>query len=406
MWGVERLWAEALLLAAGFLHRWKVLPPLLLILYGLAIYIQREADTPLFYFASPNCVALLVFSSLTALVWLIEPLRGASAWALLLQMGSYGLLLRSVHLAFTWALMESAALAGYFLVASASVSPERWSAALRYLVWSVTGSALLLLGISLRLATEGSLTYPLSSGGMLSDGLLMMGWSIKVGFIPWHFWLIGIYRVLPVAWGGWFSVVPKGTLLLNLLSALPLSDKLHLELLYSLGALSLTGGYALAWRAERLTDMVFWGSFTQGAYTVLAATSAGKSAAWEFWLIYSAAAILGLLYAERPWGGRYGSAIGLLLLANLAALPPVMGFWVKVQLIWVGIQYLVGWAQKLLLIAAALGTIGGFAVYGKLLWRIWHGEAAPAPSVWRKGLYLVGGGMLLVGGFWGLGLWQ
>lgn len=406
MWGVEGLWAEALLLGAGLLHRWKAFPPLLLMAYGLAIYVQRESETPLFHFISPTCGIILAFSWLTALVWLIAPLRGASAWALLLQLGSYALLLRSVHLAFTWALMESAALAGYFLIANASFSSERWTAALRYLTWSVTGSALLLLGMGLRLATDGSLTYPLAPSTFLSDSLLMMGWSIKVGFIPWHFWLMGIYRVLPVAWGGWFSVVPKGALLLNLLTALPRSGGLHLELLYSLGALSLIGGYALAWRAERLTDMIFWGSFTQGAYTVLAATELGRAAAWEFWLIYGIATVLALLYAERPWRGRYGAGVGLLLLANLAALPPVMGFWVKLQLLWVGAQYLTGWIQKLLLAAAAIGTIGGFAVYGKLLWRIWQGEAAPAPSAWRKGLYLVGSGVLFVGGLWGLGLWR
>lgn len=397
MWGVERLWTELLLIAAALSSRWRFMPPLLLITYGVALYAQREAETPLFHFSTPACEMLIFFSTLTAGIWLLHPLHGASAWALMLLMGSYSLLLRSQHLAFTWGLMESAALGGYFFVAGEGKSAERWNAVIRYLIWSISGSAMFLLGIGARLTADEGLAYPLTTGGLLADTLVMMGWAVKVGFIPWHFWLMGIYRVLPLSWGGWFAVVPKGALLLNLISALPSEEVIQLTIFRSLGALSLLGAYALAWRAQHLTDMIFWGSFAQGAYIVLATTAQGAFAGWEFWMVYSVATLLSLLYAEKPWQGDTGSTIGLLLVANLAALPPVWGFWAKLQLFWVGLTHLSGWMRWVLLSAALLATIGGFAVYGKLLWSIWQGKE-PTPPLWRKLLYLFGAlGLLSIG---------
>lgn len=403
MWGVERLWAELFLLGAALGSRWRPVPPVLLIVYGAALYAQREAGTLLFHFSTQACEMLALFSGLTGLVWLIHPLQGASAWALLLQMGSYSLLLRSEHLALTWALMESAALGGYFFVAETGAASERWNAAIRYLIWSITGSALLLMGISARLTAGETLFYPLHTGRPLADMLMMMGWTVKVGFIPWHFWLMGLYRVLPVPWGGWFSIVPKGALLLNLLSALPSENAIQLTIFRSLGALSLLGAYALAWRAEQLTEMIFWGSFAQGAYAVLATTPGGAFAAWEFWMVYSPATLLSLLYAGQPWRGGTGSAVGLLLIANLAALPPVLGFWVKLQLLWVGLTHLSDWMRWVLLTAALTATVGGFAVYGKLLWSVWRSdETRDTPPFWRRALYLSGALILLAAGLRGL----
>ncbi|MCX8112498.1 MAG: proton-conducting transporter membrane subunit [Bacteroidia bacterium] len=401
MWGIEWLWPELILLGAGLGNRWRVVPPVLILGYGIALYTQRYGEALLLSFTPEACRMILLFCGLSSLAWIMHPLRGAAAWALLLQLGSYSLLLRSRHLAFTWTLLESGAIAGYFFVVGASSSAQKWAAGVRYFSWSVAGSALILMGIAARLMGEVPLSYPLASGRIWSDSLLSIGWAIKVGFIPWHFWLMGIYRCLPVVWGGWFAVVPKGALLLNLISGIP-SAGLSLELFYMCGALSLLSAYAWAWKAESLTEMVFWGSFAQGGYVVLAATREGASAAWDFWAVYGGAGFLGLLYAEAPWQGRGGSSIGLLLLANLAALPPVLGFWVKFQLFWVGLNYLTGGLRWLLIGSALLATLGGFAVYGKVLWRLWTGEAAPVPSLSRKILYSIGALGLFVLGLNGL----
>lgn len=402
MWGVEWLWPELLLVGAGLSHRWRWLPPVFILGYGVAAFGQREIATALFYTSEIAVEMLSAFAALTALVWILHPLKGAAAWALLLQLGSYGLLLRSSHLAFTWTLMESAAIGGYFFVVGAHVKPDRWETVIRYLTWSVTASALVFLGIAFRLAAEKPITYPLSSGGYFSDMLLLTGWSIKIGFLPWHFWLISLYRSLPVVWGGWFAAVPKGALLLNLLSALK-AEGLHLEVVYALGAVSLLGAYALAWKAAERTEMIFWGSFAQSAYLTLAMTEKGAFAGWKFWLVYSVATLSALLYAQRPWRGQVGSAVGLLILANLAALPPVLGFWVKLQLFWAGIEYLPLPFRWLLIGTALIGTIGGFAVYGKVLWYSWENPEKAAPNAFCKILYLSSGLALMALGLRGLG---
>lgn len=402
MWGVEQLWPEALLIGAGLTHRWRWVPPVFIAAYGIATFWQREFSTALFYSSGSAVEMLWAFAGLTGFIWILHPLKGAASWALLLQIGSYGLLLRSSHLAFTWTLMESAAIAGYFFIVGASNQADKWKAVLRYLIWSVTASAFIFLGIALRLSAGVPLSYPLSTGGYFSDMLLLTGWSIKIGFIPWHFWLISLYRTLPVIWGGWFAVVPKGALLLNLLSAQS-SNQLHMETIYTFGTISLLGAYALAWKAEELSEMIFWGSFAQGAYLILAMTAHGAFAGWEFWPIYGVATLLSLLYVQRPWSGRIGAAVGILILANLAALPPVLGFWVKFQLFWVGIDYLPLPFRWILISASLIATIGGFAVYGKVLWRLWGEEKRTAPNILYKALYIVFGVMLMALGLQGLG---
>lgn len=384
MWGVEHLWPESILLLAALGSRWRLLPPVFLTLYGAAFFILRESQTYLFHFSTYACWIMLLFSAITATAWIIAPVRGAAVVALLLQFGSYSFLLRSANLAFTWVSLESAALAGYFFIAHQAEASQRWRVAIRYFGWSVLGSAFILLGIALRLSGGMALHYPLSSESYLSDTLLALGWAIKAGFIPWHFWLMGIYRSLPAAWGAWFSVVPKGALLLNFITG---ASALRLDLFYGLAGVSLLGSYALAWRAERLPEMVFWGSFGQGAFVALSALPGQETAVWEFWAMYGVVGFVGLLYAEMPWQTPMGKAVGLLLLANLAGLPPVWGFWVKVQLLWAGVNSLSTLGRVFLMGSAAVAMVGGFAVYGKLLWRIWNEPASLPPSLLRRALY-------------------
>jgi NADH:ubiquinone oxidoreductase subunit 2 (subunit N) len=293
--------------------------------------------------------------------------------------------------------METAALAGYFLVISSCTEGQhKWSAALRYFLWSVTGSALILFAIAIRLVEGTNLTYPLTTGSPLADTLLAWGWSIKVGFLPWHFWLLGVYRALPVAWAAWFSVVPKGALLLNFLALLPPEgEALQGELFYLLATVSLVGAYAAAWAASTEIERLFWGSFAQAGYIALCAAPGAQAAGWDFWFVYGVASLLSFLYVEHPWTGRWGNAVGLLLLANLAALPPVLGFWVKVGLFWEGFRHLNEPFRSLLIGAAALATIGGFAVYGKLLWRLW--QRSPSTPPWPRRLLYGAGALLLLG---------
>lgn len=405
MWGLEGLWPELFLAAAALLapRRWAQSLGLFLYLVGVAC--QQERVSLLYAIEGRSVAGIAFFVGVTLFVLWWAPLRREAGWALFLQLASYGLLLRSRHLAFSWALMEAAALSGYFFVIAASEkASSRWEAALRYFFWSVVGSALILMSLAVRLMAKQSLTYPLASGGMLGDLLLSWGWTIKVGFLPWHGWLMGLYRTLPLGWGVWYSLVPKGALLLNFLALLPgggSSWGIFPGFLYGLGALSLLGAYALAWRATSLTEQLFWGSFAQAGYMVLAMVAGGQVSGWQFWLVYGPASLLSFWYVERPWRGRVGDAVGLLLLANMAALPPVLGFWVKMALFWEGLQHFTGAVRVLLVGAAVLATIGGFAVYGKVLWGVWQ-RTTPSLSAGRRIGYWVGAAGLFVSGLLGL----
>ncbi|MCX7606149.1 MAG: proton-conducting transporter membrane subunit [Bacteroidia bacterium] len=403
MWGLDRLWPEMFLMGVALGQRWRGVGVVGLLAYGAGVSWQVGETSFLLSLSSQSVPFVALMVGLTVLAWLCMPLRGGASWAMILQVASYGLLLRSTHLAFSWALLEVAALSGYFWVFTIGSREGRLAAAIRYFTWSVMGSALLLLGIGSRLAIGKGLQYPLESGGGVADALLGWGWAIKMGFIPFHFWLIGVYRVIPLVWAAWFSVVPKGALLFNLLALLPPEGGLQSGIFYFLGAVSLVGGYALAWRGSTLADMLFWGTFSQVAYITLVSIPGAQPAGRIFWIVYGAASFLSFLYVERPWRGRVGNAVGLLLLANLAGLPPVAGFWVKFRLFWEAFLRMEGNMRILLVGAAGLATIAGFMVYGHVLWRLWQEPSSVSvqPAFWWKCLYLAGALGLLGVGLWG-----
>ncbi len=354
--------------------------PLLLGAYGAGLLYEVGAGSVLIETPWWAGRLGLIFSLLTAASWIVHPPSREGALAVLLQLGAYMLLLRSTHLTMTWGLLETAAIAGYFVALTLSRKENPWGTALTYFAWNVVGSALILMGIALRLAEGQALSYPLASAGWLSDGLLGWGWAIKVGLLPWQGWLLRLYEALPPVWAGWFAAVPKGALLSSLLFMLPDSGEGDFEpgVFYLLSAGTLIGAYSIAWRQASALRILFWGSLGQGAFLSLVLVPGAQVAGWYFWMVYAVGTWVSFVYAERPWLSGWGKAVGLLLLANLAALPPVVGFWVKVALFERGFQLLSGPWRSILLGSGAFALIGGLISYGKALYLLWE---SPPPSL-------------------------
>jgi len=116
-------------------------------------------------------------------------------------------------------------------------------------------------------------------------------------------------------------------------------------------------------------------------------------------MVYAVGTWIGFAYVAQPWLTRWGKTIGLLLLANLAALPPVIGFWVKVALLERGFQLLEGPWRYVLLGSGAFALIGGLLSYGKALWLLWE-NPLPSPSPprpWQTLYFLIAAALLLSG---------
>ncbi len=411
MWGLERLWPEGLLWLVGLsLSLWDKARlyalPLVISLYGAVLGVDTGASSFLLENSWWAGRLGLIFGLLTAATWVGHRPSREGALAIVIQLGAYMLLLRSGHLAMSWALLETAAVAGYFMALTLSTEKNPWVAPLTYLIWSVIASSLIFMGVALRLLAGESLSYPLSSAGWLSDSFILWGWAIKAGFLPWQSWLLRLYQALPPLWAGWFSAVPKGALLSHLLAMLPDvgGGGLQLFLFYALAAATLIGSYSLAWSQKTPLNILFWGSLGQGAFTALVLVPGAQVAGWYFWMVYAFGTWLGFAYSARPWTTSWGKAAGLLILANLAALPPVIGFWVKVALFERGFQLLAAPWRYLLLVSGAFALIGGLLSYGKVLWLFWAQTPAPAPPplLWRI-FYLLTAALLLLTGI-GVGL--
>ncbi len=411
MWGVERLWLEGLFWATTLpLSLWEKARrygvPILMGGYGLGLWLDTGAGSLLLENTWWAGALGLIFSLLTAASWLGHPPSREAALAILLQFGAYMLLLRSSHLAMSWALLETAAIAGYFVALTLSREKNPWATAITYFIWNVLASALIFMGIALRLLAGEKLLYPLGSAGVFSDGLLLWGWSIKVGFIPWQGWLLRLYRALPPIWAGWFSAVPKGALLSNLLFLIPDvgTNSVSGFVFYALAATTLVGSYSWAWVQSTPLDILFWGSLGQGAFLALVLTAGAQVTGFYFWMVYAVGSWVGFAYVARPWLTPWGKAVGLLILANLAALPPVIGFWVKLALLERGFQLLEAPWRYILIGSAAFALVGGLLSYGKALWLLWNRPPIlPPPSILWQGLYLGIAGLLLLLGV-GVGL--
>ncbi len=406
MWGLERFWLEGLLWGLGLpLVLWSrprtYAIPLMLAGYGVGLLYQVGTRTFLIENTWWAGRLGLIFSLLTAASWISHTPTREGALAILMQFGAYALLLRSSDLVMSWALMETAAIAGYFVALTLSTEENPWGTALTYFTWNVMASALIFMGIVLRLFAGEGLSYPLPSAGWLSDSLILWGWAIKVGFLPWQAWLLRLYRSLPPVWAGWFSAVPKGALLSNLLFMFPDVGKSGLQpmLFYGLAAVTLVGSYSVAWRQTTPLRILFWGSLGQGAFLALVLEPGAQAAGWYFWMVYAVGTWIGFAYVARPWLTRWGKTIGLLLLANLAALPPVIGFWVKVALLERGFQLLEGPWRYVLLGSGAFALIGGLLSYGKALWLLWENPPpSPPPSrPWQALYFLIAAALLLSG---------
>lgn len=272
-----------------------------------------------------------------------------------------------------------------------SGSAASYAAALRYLVISALGAALILIGIALVYAATGTLNLAQiaelapqrlnNTQGTAAFILMLVGFGVKAELFAVNTWVPEVYatasrRITALLAG----VVSKLALLVILrLLVLLFPHPESYQLLLILGILGVLTGELAAWRCRDLARMLAYSSIGQLGIIFIAFSIpgeagivAGLAVALHHLLVKPALFLL----AER-WGGSIAGLVGagrksplaagifVLLALSLIGVPPLPGFWAKLLVL----TPLAGQGTSLQLLGFAV-ILGGAVLEAGYLFRV------------------------------------
>lgn len=309
-----------------------------------------------------------------------------------------------------WVWFEAMAVSSYLLVAFYRERSASLEAGMKYLVQSATGSVLVLLGIALVLGQFGTLDMDKiralattsAAGGLglaLAGALFIIGFGVKVAFVPLHTWLPDAHSQAPSGISAMLSGVVIEAGLVAMLRALSTLGGFSVSwgvLLLVFGALNMFFGNLMALRQTQIKRMLAYSSLSHIGYiliglgiTLFNGEPAGAQGAsfhlFNHMLMKGLAffAVGALMFTlldkngiHRPLeiGDLAGAArkyplaaltLSIALLA-LGGLPPLAGFMSKWQIFVAGFQGSNAWLMGLA-IFAAFNSVLSLAYYAPVV---------------------------------------
>lgn len=288
--------------------------------------------------------------------------------------------------------LELMALSLYALVAFHRDSAVASEAAMKYFILGALASGMLLYGISMIYGATGTLSLAevaqVVSGNTQSDPILVFGLvfvvvgvAFKVGAVPFHMWLPDVYHGAPTAVTLYLGSVPK--LAAFAMAMRVLADGLpHLHadwqaMLAIVAVLSMAVGNIVAIAQSNIKRMLAYSTISHMGFMlmgILAANPDGYSGAMFYIVTYVLMALgaFGMVIllsrsgyeAERlddfkglnkrhPWL----AFIMLLLMFSMAGVPPTVGFFAKLSVLYAVVQVDMVW---LAVVAVVFSIIGAF----------------------------------------------
>lgn len=302
------------------------------------------------------------------------------ATALLILSGSAAILIIQEPFVVAALLLLTSLLGGIMLVdqpldSPTLLRPQTIGMALKYTLLVVLGGLLLLIGFILTTAFEQQLARTGPTLTRVIFGLLIAGYSVRVGLIPFHLWLPDVVDDTPpvtiLEQTGLLTVLAVPVLLVALQTQpqLLVGNTSGQRLLIGLGGFSALAGGVMALlthgqrRAIAFLTIANLGLITIGIGLNSPAGLTGALLAALNHVFGLALLLLGLALLERPVPGRREQA-GAMRERPLAALAVLVGV-----LVLVGVPPLSGFVPKLLLIVAGReqGWLISVVIGGSLL---------------------------------------
>lgn len=343
-----------------------------------------------------------------------------------------------------WVWFEAMAVTSYMLVAFYREQPASLEAGFKYLVQSATGSVLVLLGVALLFARNGTLrlgqlnTAPLDWMAVAAGALFVIGFGVKVALVPLHTWLPDAHSQAPSGISAMLSgvVIEAGlvALLRTLAELWPSADRFGI-LLLGFAAVNMLLGNLMALRQTQVKRLLAFSSVSHIGYMLVglgAGMAFGQAAGvgGAFFHLITHAAMKGLaflsagalLYSIHLANGghgplvlddlngaasRYPLAAFTLSIAvlGLGGLPPLAGFMSKWQIFVAGFSTSNPWMIAIV-IFAALNSLLSLAYYAPIVNRMYRNEIGPAIktgkalSLWMTAPLVILAVVVIVAGFW------
>jgi NADH-quinone oxidoreductase subunit N len=274
-------------------------------------------------------------------------------------------------------------------------------AAVKYLLLSITASALLLFGLALLYFESGAIMKQAQSvpslwlGGLV---LVLVGVALKLGLAPFHMWVPDVYQGAPTPITTYIATVSKAALVALLLrfatdvGVLELPPVVHLFSL--LAVVSMVTGNLLALLQQNVKRLLAYSSIAHFGYVLVALLAGGLPAAEAvtFYVIVYCAMSLGAfgvvtvfssegrdknrfedyegLFWTRPWL----AAMLALSLLSLAGIPVTAGFIGKFYAIAAGVDAGLWW----LVLALIANSVVSLYYYLRLIVTLFGEAATPA----------------------------
>ncbi|MBI6545180.1 MAG: NADH-quinone oxidoreductase subunit N [Cyanobacteria bacterium NC_groundwater_1444_Ag_S-0.65um_54_12] len=320
--------------------------------------------------------------------------------------------------------IELLSISSYVLAGWSRDEQRSSEAALKYLLFGGTSSAIFLLGAALLYGLTGttnlseisrqlaSLDSSAGSAALLAGLLALCGLGYKIAAVPFHSWVPDVYEGAPVPVAAFLSVGSKiagfAVLIRLLVNALPQLAGNWLLLLAIASVASMTLGNLVALTQTNVKRLLGYSSIAQAGYLLLGLVAAAHHAtlgvglaAVVFYLLGYVFMNLGAfavvtLYAHSAGTEEIADYAGLarrnpfmaffmlICMISLAGLPPLVGFWGKFYLFSAIIQYATITSQPIYLWLAVIGLINAVIslyYYMKIPKAMYLGKAASEEPV-------------------------
>ena len=276
--------------------------------------------------------------------------------------------------------LELVSAPGFVIAAFRKSDPRSNEAGIKFFLFGVLSTAVMLYGMSLIYGLTGSLNLteigralatPLPQGretlALASILFIVAGFAFKVSAVPFQFWAPDTYEGAPVPVAAFLATASKAAGFAGLLQlmfvAFPAQYEFWTPIFAVLSILTMTIGNFVALQQRQVVRLLAYSSIAQAGYMLLpfALVSANPvinqdafAAAVTYILIYAvmtlgAFAVViamakesrGLLITDFAGLSRRAPVIAVamtLFMVSLAGIPPLAGFWAKFLVFQVAIQ--------------------------------------------------------------------
>lgn len=293
--------------------------------------------------------------------------KGETLALFLFSVAGLMIFMASTHLLVLFLALELFSLPLYVLTGSIRVRPEGAEGGLKYFISGAVASSFLLLGIVLLFGLTGSLElmeisqFARQQGWsdslmLLGLGLMLFGVLFKMSAAPMHQWTPDVYQAAPHPISGFMSVATKTAAFIVFIrifiwgflgdAQVPSLDLKHF--LSVIGISTLFVGNLTALVQQNIKRMLAFSSIAHAGYLLLAFVSGTEqSLQYVFYYLviygFTNIGLFGILTAfgwvgtqtdfdharGQGWKRPLLGMASLILLLNLAGLPPFAGFYAK-----------------------------------------------------------------------------